>query len=189
MLNMNTTMKRRELKLRREILVCDRIGELEYINGVRFENKEHTRAVLDILNYWDFQSKLRGDGSILYDLIRDSELTYHLNRALSFHEASNSSIKVKDAWKPMLKSLGDIVNSDDDIDVLDSMIRKFDNGDWQKVKASVGKWAWDDVRQLIIPFISYLKGLRNRMVREEDIENANIKPSITGIQTKRFTTN
>lgn len=186
---MNTTMKRRELKLRREILVCDRIGELEYINGVRFENKEHMRAVLDILSYWDFQSKLRGDDSILYDLIRDSELTYHLNRALSFHEASNSSIEVKDAWKPMLKSLGDIVNSDDDIDVLDSMIRKFDNGDWQEVKASVGKWAWDDVRQLIIPFISYLKGLRNRMVREKNLEELNIKPSITGMQTKRFTTN
>lgn len=189
MLDMNAMMKRRELKLRREILVCDRIGELEYINGVRFENRGHTRAVLDILSYWDFQSKLRGDGSILYDLIRDSELTYHLNRALSFHEAPNASVRVKDAWKPILKSLGDIVDSDDDIIVLDGMIRKLDSGDWQKVKASVGKWAWDDVRQLIIPVISYLKELRNRMAREENLENLNIKPSITGMQTKRFTTN
>lgn len=186
---MNAMMKRRELKLRREILVCDRIGELEYINGVRFENREHTRAVLDILSYWDFQSKLRGDDSILWDLIRDSELTYHLNRALSFHEASNASVRVEDAWKPMLKSLGDIVNSDDDIIVLDGMIRKLNNGDWQKVKVSVEKWVWDDVRQLIIPVISYLEELRNRMAREDNLENLNIKPSITGMQTKRFTTN
>lgn len=86
MVNVNAITTRRELKLRREILVWNELNACKYINGVGFREQGLTNIVFTILSHWDFQSKLYDDESILYDLIRDSKMTYQLQYACRWLE-------------------------------------------------------------------------------------------------------
>ena len=55
MVNVNAITTRRELKLRREILVFDKMCGSIQINGVNFYDDEIADVVFVILNHWDFQ--------------------------------------------------------------------------------------------------------------------------------------
>lgn len=76
MVNVNAITTRRELKLRREILVWNELNTCKYINGVSFREQGLTNIVFTILSHWDFQSKLYDDESILYDLIYLRQTVY-----------------------------------------------------------------------------------------------------------------
>ena len=167
MVNKNAITKRRGLQLRREIMVCDEKNEREYINGVTFNKETHVRAVLDILNHWDLQSKLHGDDSILYDLIRDSEMTYHLKHVLHYYTYSDNAITATAELTELLKSLGDSDNYDDDLHIIDTMIEKLnpDRTGWV-LNGLPGYW-WDDVEARLAETHLYLRKLRKDMALDE----------------------
>lgn len=167
MVNKNAITKRRGLQLRREIMVCDEKDEREYINGVSFNKATHVRAVLDILNHWDLQSKLHGDDSILYDLIRDSEMTYHLKQLLHYYTYSDNAITATAELTELLKSLGDIDSYDDDVHIIDTMIEKLnpDRTGWA-LNGLPGYW-WDDVETRLAETHLYLRKLRKDMALDE----------------------
>lgn len=167
MVNKNAITKRRGLQLRREIMVCDEKNEREYINGVTFNKATHVRAVLDILNHWDFQSKLHGDDSILYDLIRDSEMTYHLKQMLHYYTYGDDASTA--TWKltELLNSLGDIDNYDDDVHVIDTMIEKLNPDRTGWVLNGLPRCWWDDVQTRLAATHLYLRKLRKDMALDE----------------------
>lgn len=167
MVNKNAITKRRGLQLRRDIMVCDEKNEREYINGVRFNNSKHVQAVFDILKYWDFQSKLHGDDSVLYDLIRDSELTYHLKQILHYYTYSDNASTATAKLTELLKSLGNIDNYDDDAHIIDTMIYKLDldRTGWA-LNGLSGYW-WDDVENRLTAMYLYLRKLQNEMAIDE----------------------
>ena len=167
MVNKNAITKRRGLQLRRDVMVCDEKNEREYINGVSFNNSKHVRAVFDILKYWDFQSKLHGDDSVLYDLIRDSELTYHLKQLLHYYTYSDNASTVTAKLTELLKSLGNIDNYDDDAHIIDTMIYKLDSDRTGGVAYEFPRYWWDDVENRLTAMYLYLRKLRNEMAIDE----------------------
>lgn len=167
MVNKNAITKRRGLQLRRDVMVCDDRNEREYINGVSFNNATHVRAVLNILNHWDFQSKLHGDDSILYDLIRDSEMTYRLKHVLHYYTYSDNASTATAKLTELLNSLGEIDNYDDDAHIIDTMIEKLnpDRTGWL-LDGLPGCW-WDDVEVQLSGMYLYVTKLRNDMMIDE----------------------
>lgn len=167
MVNKNAITKRRGLQLRRDVMVCDEKNEREYINGVRFNNSKHVQAVFDILKHWDFQSKLHGDDSVLYDLIRDSELTYHLKQILHYYTYSDNARTATAKLAELLKSLGDVDNYDDDAHIIDTMIYKLDSDRTGGVVYELPRHWWDDVEKRLTAMYLYLRKLRNEMAIDE----------------------
>lgn len=167
MVNKNAITKRRGLQLRRDIMVCDEKNERECINGVSFNNATHVRAVLNILNHWDFQSKLHGDDSILYDLIRDSEMTYHLKQILHYYTYSDNASVATMKLTELLKSLSDIDNYDDDAYIIDSMIHKLDPDRTGWVLNGLPRCWWDNVLNSLRATCFYVKKLRDEMSMDE----------------------
>lgn len=167
MVNVNAITTRRELKLRREILVFDKMCGSIQINGVNFYDDEIADVVFVILKHWDFQSKLHNDESILYDLIRDSKMTYHLQYACQLVGfVGLRSIQVQ-ALVRTLMSLSDNVKLDNDVDVIEGMIEKLCVE--KIVKDNLGFDADARIRipQALNPIRNYLKDLRNNMLGDE----------------------
>ena len=167
MVNKNAITKRLGLQLRRDIMICEEKNEREYINGVRFNNSKHVQAVFDILKHQDFQSKLHGDDSVLYDLIRDSELTYHLKQLLHYYTYSDNASTATAKLTELLKSLGNIDNYDDDAHIIDTMIYKLDSDRTGGVVYELPRYWWDDVENRLTAMYLYLRKLRNEIAIDE----------------------
>lgn len=167
MVNKNAITKRRGLQLRREIMVCDEKNEREYINGVTFNKATHVRAVLDILNHWDFQSKLHNDESILYDLIRDSEMTNHLQHACRSMDVVGYKDCVFLCIARSLLELSDNIENDDDVAVIDEMIAKLDAEKIARANFRFDVDAKLRITQALTPVRNYLEKLKNNMVSDE----------------------
>lgn len=167
MVNVNAITTRRELKLRREILVWNELNTCKYINGVSFHEEVLTNIVFDILSHWDFQSKLYDDKSILYDLIRDSKMTYQLQYACQLVGVVGlRSIHVQ-ALVRTLMSLSDNVKLDNDVDVIDGMIEKL-----SVEKIVKDNFGFDDdarirLERALKPICNYLEDLKNNMLGDE----------------------
>lgn len=167
MVNVNAITPRRELKLRREILVWNELNTCKYINGVSFREQGLTNIVFTILSHWDFQSKLYDDESILYDLIRDSKMTYQLQYACQLVGLVGlRSIHVQ-ALVRTLMSLSDNVKLDNDVDVIDGMIEKLCVE--KIVKDNLGFDADARIRleRALKPICNYLEDLKNNMLGDE----------------------
>lgn len=167
MVNVNTITTRRELKLRREILVFDKMCGSVQINGVSFYEDEIADVVFVILNHWDFQSKLHNDESILYDLIRDSKMTYHLQDACKLIDIIGRSHLHLQAIVRTLMSLGDNIESDNDTEVINHMIEKLDG---EKVYRDNFRYDVDArirIPQALNPIRNYLEDLKNNILSDE----------------------
>lgn len=167
MVNVNTITTRRELKLRREILVFDKMCGSVQINGVSFYEDEIADVVFVILNRWDFQSKLHNDESILYDLIRDSKMTYHLQDACKLMDIIGRSHLHLQAIVRTLMSLGDNIESDNDTEVINHMIEKLDG---EKVYRDNFRYDVDArirIPQALNPIRNYLEDLKNNILSDE----------------------
>lgn len=167
MVNVNTITTRRELKLRREILVFDKMCGSVQINGVSFYEDEIADVVFVILNHWDFQSKLHNDESILYDLIRDSKMTYHLQDACKLMDIIGRSHLHLQAIVRTLMSLGDNIESDNDTEVINHMIEKLDG---EKVYRDNFRYDVDArirIPQALNPIRNYLEDLKNNILSDE----------------------
>lgn len=167
MVNVNAITTRRELKLRREILVFDKMCGSVQINGVSFYEDEIADVVFVILNHWDFQSKLHNDESILYDLIRDSKMTYHLQDACKLMNIIGRSHLHLQAIVRTLMSLGDSIESDDDIEFINSMIEKLDGEKVYKDNFRYDVDARIRIPQALNPIRNYLEDLRNNILGDE----------------------
>lgn len=167
MVNVNAITTRRELKLRREILVFDKMCGSVQINGVSFYEDEIADVVFVILNHWDFQSKLHNDESILYDLIRDSKMTYHLQDVCKLMDIIGRSHLHLQAIVRALMSLGDSIESDDDIEVINSMMEKLDGEKVYKDNFRYDVDARIRIPQALNPIRNYLEDLRNNMLGDE----------------------
>lgn len=167
MVNVNAITTRRELKLRREILVFDKMCGSVQINGVSFYEDGIADVVFVILNHWDFQSKLQNDESILYDLIRDSKMTYHLQDACKLMNIIGRSHLHLQAIVRTLMSLGDSIESDNDIEVINSMIEKLDGDKVYKDNFQYDVDARIRIPQALNPIRNYLEDLRNNMLGDE----------------------
>lgn len=167
MVNVNTITTRRELKLRREILVFDKMCGSVQINGVSFYEDEIADVVFVILNHWDFQSKLHNDESILYDLIQDSKMTYHLQDACKLMNIIGRSHLHLQAIVRTLMSLGDGIESDNDIEVINSMMEKLDGEKVYKDNFRYDVDARIRIPQALNPIRNYLEDLRNNMLGDE----------------------
>lgn len=167
MVNVNAITRRRELKLRREILVFDKMCGSVQINGVSFYEDEIADIVFVILNHWDFQSKLHNDESILYDLIRDSKMTYHLQDACELMNIIGRSHLHLQAIVRTLMSLGDSIESDDDIEVISSMMEKLDGEKVYKDNFRYDVDARIRIPQALNPIRNYLEDLKNNMLADE----------------------
>lgn len=167
MVNVNAITTRRELKLRREILVWNELNTCKYINGVSFYEDEIADVVFVILNHWDFQSKLHNDESILYDLIRDSKMTYHLQDACKLMDIIGRSHLHLQAIVRTLMSLGDNIESDNDTEVINHMIEKLDG---EKVYRDNFRYDVDArirIPQALNPIRNYLEDLKNNILSDE----------------------
>ena len=167
MVNVNTITTRRELKLRREILVFDKMCGSVQINGVSFYEDEIADVVFVILNHWDFQSKLHNDESILYDLIRDSKMTYHLQDACKLMDIIGRSHLHLQAIVRTLMSLGANIESDNDTEVINHMIEKLDG---EKVYRDNFRYDVDArirIPQALNPIRNYLEDLKNNILSDE----------------------
>lgn len=167
MVNVNAITPRRELKLRREILEFDKMYSEVRINSVSFYEDEQADVVLDILNHWDFQSKLHNDESILYDLIRDSKMTYHLQDACKLMDLVGRGHLHFQAIVRTLMSLGDNIESDNDIEVINHMIEELDG---EKVYRDNFRYDVDArirIPQALNPIRNYLEDLKNNMLSDE----------------------
>ena len=167
MVNVNAITTRRELKLRREILVWNKLNTCKYINGVSFHEEVLTNIVFDILSHWDFQSKLYDDKSILYDLIRDSKMTYQLQYACQLVGVVGlRSIHVQ-ALVRTLMSLSDNVKLDNDVDVIDGMIEKLCVEKIVKDNFGFDADARIRLERALKPICNYLEDLKNNMLGDE----------------------
>lgn len=167
MVNVNAITTRRELKLRREILVWNELNTCKYINGVSFHEEVLTNIVFDILSHWDFQSKLYDDKSILYDLIRDSKMTYQLQYACQLVGVVGlRSIHVQ-ALVRTLMSLSDNVKLDNDVDVIDGMIEKLCVEKIVKDNFGFDADARIRLERALKPICNYLEDLKNNMLGDE----------------------
>lgn len=165
--NVNAITSRRELKLRREILVWNKLNTCKYINGVSFHEEGLTNIVFDILLHWDFQSKLYDDKSILYDLIRDSKMTHQLQYACQLVGVVGlRSIHVQ-ALVRTLMSLSDDIELDDDVDVIDRMIEKLDVEKIVRDNFGFDTDARMRLNQALKPISNYLEDLKNNMLSDE----------------------
>jgi hypothetical protein len=167
MVNVNAITTRRELKLRREILVFDKMCGSVQINGVSFYEDEIADVVFNILNHWDFQSKLHNDESILYDLIRDSKMTYHLQDACKLMNIIGRSHLHLQAIVRTLLSLSDNVDDCNDIEVIDRMIEKLDGEKVYKDNFQYDVDARIRIPQALNPIRNYLEDLKNNMLGDE----------------------
>lgn len=167
MVNINAITPRRELKLRREILVWNEMNGCWYINGVSFYEEELANVVFDILLHWDFQSKLYNDESILYDLIRDSKMTYHLQDACRLMNITGRSHLHLQAIVRTLMSLGDNIEGVNDIEVIDSMIEKLDGEKVYRANFRYDVDARIRIPQALKPIKNYLEDLKNNMLSDE----------------------
>lgn len=167
MVNVNAITTRRELKLRREILVFDKMCGSIQINGVNFYDDEIADVVFVILNHWDFQSKLHNDESILYDLIRDSKMTYHLQDVCKLMDIIGRSHLHLQAIVRTLMSLGDSIGSDNDIKVIECMIEKLDGEKVYKDNFRYDVDARIRLERALKPICNYLEDLKNNMLGDE----------------------
>lgn len=167
MVNVSAITPRRELKLRREILEFDKMYSEVRINSVSFYEDEQADVVLDILNHWDFQSKLHDDESILYDLIRDSKMTYHLQDACKLMDIIGRSHLHLQAIVRTLMSLSDSIESVNDIEVINSMIEKLDGEKVYKDNFRYDVDARIRIPQALNPIRNYLEDLKNNMLDDE----------------------
>lgn len=167
MVNVNAITPCRELKLRREIMKCDEFNGCVYINDISFNDTELTTRVYDILSDWDFQSKIRDRGSILYDLIRDSETTTHLRNAYNVIESCSNDNIVCMMVTNTLKELGDIIESTDSIKVVENMIVKLKDDRLTKKCLPFGRDVLSQVLEALRPIRYYLEKLKERMLVDE----------------------
>ena len=167
MVNVNAITTRRELKLRREILVWNELNTCKYINGVSFREQGLTNIVFTILSHWDFQSKLYDDESILYDLIRDSKMTYQLQYACQLVGVVGIRHIHVQALVRTLMSLSDNVKLDNDIEVINSMIEKLCVEKIVKDNFGFDADARIRLEQALKPICNYLEDLKNNMLADE----------------------
>lgn len=167
MVNVNAITPRRELKLRREILVWNELNTCKYINGVSFREQGLTNIVFTILSHWDFQSKLYDDESILYDLIRDSKMTYQLQYACQLVGVVGIRHIHVQALVRTLMSLSDNVKLDNDVDVIDGMIEKLCVEKIVKDNFGFDADARIRLEQALQPICNYLEDLKNNMLADE----------------------
>lgn len=167
MVNVNAITTRRELKLRREILVWNELNTCKYINGVSFREQGLTNIVFTILSHWDFQSKLYDDESILYDLIRDSKMTYQLQYACRLVGVVGIRHMHVQALVRTLMSLSDNVKLDNDVDVIDGMIEKLCVEKIVKDNFGFDADARIRLEQALKPICNYLEDLKNNMLADE----------------------
>lgn len=167
MVNVNAITPRRELKLRREILVWNELNACKYINGVSFREQGLTNIVFTILSHWDFQSKLYDDESILYDLIRDSKMTYQLQYACRLVGVVGIRHIHVQALVRTLMSLSDNVKLDNDVDVIDGMIEKLCVEKIVKDNFGFDADARIRLEQALKPICNYLEDLKNNMLGDE----------------------
>lgn len=167
MVNVNAITTRRELKLRREILVFDKMCGSVQINGVSFYEDEIADVVFVILNHWDFQSKLHNDESILYDLIRDSKMTYQLQYACQLVGVVGIRHIHVQALVRTLMSLSDNVKLDNDVDVIDGMIEKLCVEKIVKDNFGFDADARIRLERALKPICNYLEDLKNNMLGDE----------------------
>lgn len=167
MVNKNAITKRRGLQLRREILVWNELNACKYINGVGFREQGLTNIVFTILSHWDFQSKLYDDESILYDLIRDSKMTYQLQYACQLVGVVGIRHIHVQALVRTLMSLSDNVKLDNDVDVIDGMIEKLCVEKIVKDNFGFDTDARIRLEQALKPICNYLEDLKNNMLADE----------------------
>ena len=167
MVNVNAITPRRELKLRREILVWNELNACKYINGVGFREQGLANIVFTILSHWDFQSKLYDDESILYDLIRDSKMTYQLQYACRLVGVVGIRHIHVQALVRTLMSLSDNVKLDNDVDVIDGMIEKLCVEKIVKDNFGFDADARIRLEQALKPICNYLEDLKNNMLADE----------------------
>lgn len=167
MVNVNAITPRRELKLRREILVWNELNTCKYINGVSFREQGLTNIVFTILSHWDFQSKLYDDESILYDLIRDSKMTYQLQYACRLVGVVGIRHIHVQALVRTLMSLSDNVKLANDVDVIDGMIEKLCVEKIVKDNFGFDADARIRLEQALKPICNYLEDLKNNMLADE----------------------
>lgn len=167
MVNVNAITTRRELKLRREILVFDKMCGSVQINGVSFYEDEIADVVFVILNHWDFQSKLHDDESILYDLIRDSKMTYQLQYACQLVRVVGIRHIHVQALVRILMSLSDNVKLDNDVDVIDCMIDKLCVEKIVKDNFGFDADARIRLERALKPICNYLEDLKNNILGDE----------------------
>lgn len=167
MVNVNAITSRRELKLRREILVWNELNTCKYINGVSFREQGLTNIVFTILSHWDFQSKLYDDESILYDLIRDSKMTYQLQYACQLVGVVGIRHIHVQALVRTLMSLSDNVKLDNDVDVIDGMIEKLCVEKIVKDNFGFDADARIRLERALKPICNYLEDLKNNMLADE----------------------
>ena len=167
MVNINAITSRRELKLRREILVWNKLNTCKYINGVSFYEEGLTNIVFDILLHWDFQSKLYNDENILYDLIRDSKMTYQLQHACQLVGVVGLRHIHVQALVRTLMSLSDNVELDNDVDVIDGMIEKLYVEKIVRDNFGFDADARIRLELALKPIKNYLEDLKNNMLYDE----------------------
>ena len=175
MVNVNAITSRRELKLRREILVWNKLNTCKYINGVSFYEEGLTNIVFDILLHWDFQSKLYNDENILYDLIRDSKMTYQLQYACQLVGVVGLRHIHVQALVRTLMSLSDDVELDNDVDVIDGMIEKLCVEKIVKDNFGFDADARIRLERALKPICNYLEDLKNNMLADEMIVSDIVK--------------
>ena len=164
MVNVNAITPRRELQLRREIMVWDTITKTGTINGIPFDDGKVVFTVFKVLLYWDFQSKLYGDDSILFDLIRDSKLTSLLGYALGY--------AARDEDYPSMELLlpsGEIGEELDDISIMTNIIDKLSD---KQINDTFYPWnnkPWvdDKYRRAMFDIRRYLEQLQRNMIDDE----------------------
>mgnify|MGYP000860646540 CR=1 FL=1 len=167
MVNVHAITPCRDLRLRRKIMKCDEVNGCVYINDISFNDTELTTRVYDILSDWDFQSKIRDHGSILYDLIRDSETTTHLRNAYNVIESCSNDNIVCMMVTNTLKELGDIIESTDSIKVVENMIVKLKDDRLTKKCLPFGRDVLSQVLEALRPIRCYLEKLKERMLVDE----------------------
>lgn len=167
MVNVHAITPRRELKLRREIMKYDEINACVNINDISFIKTELMVRVFDVLSDWDFQSKIRDYGSILYDLIRDSEMTSHLRNAYNVIESCSTNSIVYIMVTSTLRELGDIIESTDSIKVVENMIVKLKDDRLTEKCLPFGRDVLSQVLEALRPIRCYLEKLKEHMLTDE----------------------
>lgn len=166
MVNINTITPRRELQLRRDIMVWDAITKTGTINGILFDNEKVLFSVFKVLLHWDFKSKLHNDSIILHDLIRDSELTSLLRYALGYTARDENYPSME-----LLLPLGDTGDDMDDMSIMNNMIDELSNS---RINDIFYLWinrmgANDKYRRAMYDIRSYLVRLRDNMIGDETL--------------------
>ena len=164
MVNVNAITKRRELQLRREIMVWDTITKTGTINGIPFTDGKVVFAVFKVLLYQDFQSKLHGDNSILFDLIRDSKLTSILGYALGYAARDEDYPSME-----LLLPLGEIGEELDDMSIMTNIIDKLSDKQINDTFYTWNNKLWvdDKYRRAMFDIRRYLGQLQRNMIDEE----------------------